>query len=82
MSCREFVEFLDAYLAGELPPSTIEAFNAHLAQCPSCVSYTNSYREAVRLGRAALQSTDEGVPPTVPEALVRAILAARSSESR
>jgi anti-sigma factor RsiW len=75
LSCREFVEFLDDYLAGALPPEQRAAFDAHLAQCPSCVAYMNSYRAAVRLGRAALEAAT--LPPDVPEQLVRAILEAR-----
>ena len=73
-SCREFVEFLGGYLAGELPPGQRARFDAHLARCPACVSYMRTYREAVRLGQAALGADP---PAEVPEELVRAILEAR-----
>ena len=77
LSCREFVEFLGDYLSGDLPAAQVAVFNAHLALCPSCVSYTKTYQEAVRLGRGALLAEDDPLPPEVPEELVRAVLASR-----
>lgn len=78
VTCRQFVEFLADYLAGELPPVQRDEFNAHLAACPSCVSYMKTYQETIRAGRAALAATDEPLPEGIPEELVQAILAARS----
>jgi len=77
LTCREFVEFLGDYLSGELSPDQVMAFDAHLARCPSCVNYANTYRETTRLAKAALRCDEEPVPADVPEELVRAILAAR-----
>jgi len=78
LTCREFVEFLGDYLAGELPPEQREAFNAHLALCPSCVAYMKTYQQTIRLGRAVFrQSDDELSEQDMPEELVRAILDAR-----
>ena len=81
MTCRELIEFLMAYLDGELPPASRRVFDAHLAACPPCRRYLASYREAIALGRAAFQPDhlDEPVRDDVPEDLVRAILAARES---
>jgi anti-sigma factor RsiW len=80
LTCREFVEFLDEYLEGRLPPGQLARFNGHLAACTACVSYTRSYRDTVRLGRGVLSGMGETLPGDVPEELVRAILAARDSE--
>lgn len=77
MTCREFTAFLADYLAGELPGSQRQAFHAHLAECPSCVAYMNTYQETIRLGRAAFRSGGQDVPEEVPEDLVQAILSAR-----
>lgn len=77
MTCREFTAFLADYLAGELPAHQREEFHAHLADCPSCVTYMNTYQEAIRLGRAALRPAEREVPEEVPEELVQAILSAR-----
>jgi anti-sigma factor RsiW len=77
VTCREFTAFLADYLAGALPGSQREAFHAHLAGCPSCVAYMNTYQETIRLGRAAFLPSGPNLPEEVPEDLVQAILAAR-----
>ena len=76
MNCREFTEFLMAYLDGELAEDARSSFEFHLHSCPPCVNYLESYQATVRLGRAACEE-DHALPEDVPEALVQAILAAR-----
>ncbi len=80
MNCREFVDFLMGYLDDELPRRQRSVFEQHMADCPSCVSYLETYRETVRLGREICADPDAPVPDAVPESLVRAILAAREQE--
>ena len=77
MNCREFVEFLMEYLDGELPGRQRGVFEEHMADCPSCVTYLETYRETVRLGGALCADPADPVPEDVPENLVQAILAAR-----
>jgi anti-sigma factor RsiW len=77
MTCREFAEFLDDYLSGALPPSRRSLFDEHLHACPDCRNYLDSYRQTVQLEKAAFCEPEGPVPQDVPEALVRAILAAR-----
>ena len=77
MTCRELVEFLSAYLDGELAPGERAGFDAHLSACPECLAYLNTYRATVTLGRGAFDQPGDPVPADVPEELVRAILAAR-----
>jgi anti-sigma factor RsiW len=77
LTCREFVDFLDDYLADALSPPRRDEFNDHLSRCPSCVAYMKAYRATVEMGRAALKSTDAPLPGDVPGSLVRAVLAAR-----
>jgi anti-sigma factor RsiW len=79
VTCREFVEFLYDYLLGALDAERTAEFNVHLAACPSCVAYMKTYEASVRVGRAALAPSDEPIPPEVPDALVRAILATRGT---
>ena len=72
VTCRELIDFLDDYVAGELPPEQAALFERHLAVCPSCVAYLASYRETIRLARGAAE------PPAVedvPPELLTAILA-------
>jgi len=72
MTCREFITFLLDYF-GELDAAQRARFDAHLAVCPGCVNYLKSYREAIRLGKAALADPEE----PIPDELAAAILAAR-----
>ena len=74
--CREVLDFLSAYLDGELSPEVHAGFERHLQLCPPCVQYLESYRETLRLERDAYD-LDGPVPHEVPEELVRAILEGR-----
>jgi anti-sigma factor RsiW len=74
MNCREFTEFLDAYFSGELADAERDVFDEHLAECPHCQAYLQTYRYTVRLSRAALAAE----PAEAPEELIQAILAARA----
>ena len=76
MTCKELVEFLMDYLDGLLSEPERRRFEEHLGECPDCVAYLATYREAVRLGKEACAAGDS-IPTDVPEELVRAILAAR-----
>ena len=82
MTCRELVDFLGDYVAEELPAAERARFDAHLGECPECIAYLNGYRATIRLGKGAFAHPDDPVPETVPEKLVRAILAARRKPRR
>jgi anti-sigma factor RsiW len=79
MNCREFAEFLHEYLFGNLPAVQQSEFDKHLAECPWCVAYLDSYQKTIQLEQNAL-CVPEGAPPPadMPEELVQAILRARS----
>lgn len=77
MNCREFLDFLMAYLDDELPAAQRATLDGHLEDCPSCVTYLETYRETVRLGRAVCTDPEASVPDDVPDELIRAILDAR-----
>ena len=77
MTCRELVDFLGAYLGGELSAEVRRRFDEHLATCPECSAYLETYRTTVRLARGAFRDPDAPVPADVPADLVKAILAAR-----
>ncbi len=77
LTCRELIEFLDSYVAEELPAERAAEFERHLAGCPSCRAYLATYRATIRLGRGALGADPGGTPPELPQELVQAILAAR-----
>jgi anti-sigma factor RsiW len=75
MTCRELVEFLDDYIAGDLPTAQKQIFEEHLAECEDCENYLGSYKTTISLSKAA--GKDDAVPADVPDKLVRAVLAAR-----
>jgi anti-sigma factor RsiW len=77
ITCREFVEFLDDYVAGSLSEDRRAELDGHLAECPPCVAYLKTYRATIQMGRDVLRRTDDPVPEEVPDALVQAILSAR-----
>jgi anti-sigma factor RsiW len=79
MTCRDFADFLSAYLSGELPTDLRAAFDEHIGVCPNCVRYLAQYRDSIAFSRAAFESGDAPVPDDVPEDLIAAILTARSA---
>jgi anti-sigma factor RsiW len=82
MNCREFTEFLHEYLFGNLPAEERAEFDKHLAECPWCVAYLDSYRKTIELEQAAFAATeDEVLPADVPDELIQAILQARGHSS-
>jgi anti-sigma factor RsiW len=81
MTCQELIDFMMAYLDGELAPEPRAVFEAHLKMCPPCVDYLGQYKTSVRLGQEAFPGCEtEQLPSDVPEALVQAILEARKRE--
>src|SRR5437667_19402 len=65
MTCRALIEFLADYLAGDLPAEVRRVFEAHLGECPECVTYLRGYADTVRLARASAE-TDAAVAAAVP----------------
>jgi anti-sigma factor RsiW len=77
ITCREVLDFIMAYLDGELTPDQKHEFERHLGVCPSCVNYLDSYKATINLGKTAMQNLDEPATGSVPEGLIRAIREAR-----
>lgn len=79
LTCRQVVDFIMAYLEGELDADARREFERHLHVCPSCVNYLASYRRTVELGKVAMADSEDDATGTVPEALLRAIRRARDA---
>lgn len=77
MTCREVLDFLMAYLDGELTREQEYEFERHMAVCPSCVNYLSSYKQTVRMGKAAFSDPEDPAAESVPEGLLAAIRKAR-----
>ena len=75
LSCQQVVDYLMAYLDGELAEAERSVFEMHMKLCPDCVCYLETYQATIRLGKAACTSCDP--TPPIPKDLVKAILAAR-----
>ena len=69
MVCKEVIAFLDEYVEESLAPARRAQFDRHLAVCASCVAYLASYRETIRMSRAAI----EDLPPEVITAILSTI---------
>ena len=79
ITCRELIGFLDEYVANAMTPDRQQAVNQHLAVCPDCVNYLDSYRKTIALGRAAFAELDAPAPATVPAGIIKAVLASKSA---
>ncbi|MFQ5718500.1 MAG: anti-sigma factor family protein [Acidobacteriota bacterium] len=75
MTCREFVDFLMAYLNDELPAAQRDAFRAHISDCPPCVNFLDTYKITLDLEKEAYREIDCA---DLPPQLVKAILAAKA----
>ena len=82
MTCKELVDFMVDYLGGQLPDGQREVFERHLNACPPCLTFLESYKHTIALGRFACCDPESPVPDEVPNRLVEAILAARRSACR
>lgn len=77
LNCREFADFILAYLEEDLPEGQRGEFERHIDDCPACVHYLRTYQETVQLGKCICDDEDAPPPGDAPEELVQAILAAR-----
>lgn len=75
MNCRECTDFLHDYLAGDLPDSQQRVFEGHLELCPPCLTFLETYRKTVK----HCEHVKDEPAEALPESLVKAILAARST---
>jgi anti-sigma factor RsiW len=74
-TCQQLIDFLDDYVAGDLPLDRAEGFEYHLSRCPSCVAYVASYRETIRITRHASHVEIEDVPADLLTAILATVTA-------
>ena len=79
MTCRDFVDFLLAYQAGELSQKEQAVFDQHMVDCPPCEEFLKTYMTTLELERDAFCDCKDVKAEPVPDALVNAILAARKA---
>jgi anti-sigma factor RsiW len=85
ITCRQLLDFIYDYLEGTLPSDQRAEFERHLAVCPSCINYLETYKQTSRISKLALRPQPDESPETasesdeeLPESLVRSILSALS----
>jgi len=72
MNCRDVIGFIMDYIDDVLAAAERTEFEKHLSVCHSCVAYLATYRQTIKM---EIASRIEDV--TIPEELVRAIMASR-----
>ncbi|MGI9204904.1 MAG: anti-sigma factor family protein [Woeseiaceae bacterium] len=77
ITCKEFEDFVLAYLEGDLSPKQKSVFEWHLRLCSECREYLAAYRRSLEIADAVLAPPNSPVPADVPEDLIKAILDAR-----
>jgi Putative zinc-finger len=78
MNCRECVELLLDFLAGDLDALHCEHIRQHLERCPPCIAYLESYEVTIRMTR---QLTRTELPPAFAERLWKAMQACLDEQS-
>jgi anti-sigma factor RsiW len=59
VSCKELVEVITDYLEGTMEAADRARFEAHLEECPYCVTYLEQMRNTIAvLGELSEQSLD------------------------
>lgn len=77
ITCKEFENFIQAYIDDELPKSQLRIFKLHLRACRECRDYLAAYERSMELGRMVIGASADPVPGSVPEDLIKAVLSAR-----
>ncbi len=70
MNCREFADLLLDFLSEELSPEQFQRANDHLALCPPCVAYVETYQLTIKLTK---QLPCDPLPPTCEQRLRAAV---------
>jgi anti-sigma factor RsiW len=67
-SCEALVDLLCDYLEGELPLDERAEIDRHMADCPPCLAFLNTYQKTAEICRAL---RPEDIPKEVQERLIR-----------
>lgn len=83
--CQELFALLSEYLDAELPASTCQEIEAHLADCPPCVEFLKSLKRSIELCNGCeTQERPSPLGPAERHALAdayRRMLARRASDA-
>ena len=79
ITCKEYVEFIQRLLDGELSEVERNEFDAHMGICPSCIDYLESIKTTRKCCKGLCEETGGELPADVPEQLIQAILKAKKA---
>lgn len=66
VTCEECIEVLVDYVDGTMDAVTLEAFEAHFADCPPCVDFLKTYKATITVSKKVF---DEPIPDSVSQRL-------------
>ncbi len=66
INCQQLIDFCFDYIDGSLPDDEQMRFRRHLAQCPDCLVFFETYRRTPELTREALATQ---IPPAVRDSV-------------
>jgi anti-sigma factor RsiW len=69
-TCQSGVELLMDYLEGQIAPDVRAAVERHVADCPRCIAFVESYRRTPDIFKQATAAT---LPPDLARTLVEAV---------
>jgi predicted anti-sigma-YlaC factor YlaD len=75
-------QFLMQYMAGELRGEVLRVFDDHLAECPTCRAYLDTYRRTIAIGKSAFVDENQPAADVIPEPFVKALAAAARASAR
>lgn len=81
ITCQEVIEDLMAYINNELSVESRAAIDAHLAVCPECIRFLQTYQHTLSCESAAFKLDAPAIDEAIPESLAKAILAARAKRT-
>lgn len=68
VTCRECTQLLDDFLDSNLDPETTRRLEEHLAECPPCVHFLNTYRSCSEMSHK-LRDRQVEIPRKLAETL-------------
>ena len=66
VTCEECIEVLVDYVDGSMDAVTLQAFEAHFADCPPCVDFLKTYKATITVSKKVF---DEPIPDSVSQRL-------------
>lgn len=66
LKCRDVGKLLHDYVEGQLGPSIHQALEQHLADCPNCTAFINTYKQTITFSR---ELRIEDIPAELQEKL-------------